>query len=67
MKLTISLSDEELKILKKRSKENLLTIKEMVEDIVRRSCINAKLGSSCSSTAVDDRLVEVFSRVKRKK
>ena len=42
MEITISLDDEELKILNKRAKKNLLTLKEQVEDIIRRSCISAK-------------------------
>ncbi len=64
MKLTISLEDEEVKILKKRAKKNILTLKEQVEDIVRRSCISSKSGSS-TSIKVDDKLVAVFSRDQR--
>ena len=65
-KLTISLDEDELKILKKRAKKNFLTIREQVEDIIRRSCINAKNNSSStSSVKCDDKLVEVFSRDRR--
>lgn len=64
MKITISLDENEIKILDKRAKKNLLTIREQVEDIIRRSCISAKQGSY-PKTKVDDALVEIFSREKR--
>jgi hypothetical protein len=41
MQLTINLDDEELKVLNKRSKKNMLDLKEQVEDIIRRSCIRS--------------------------
>ncbi len=65
MKLTISLDDEEVKILKKRAKKNFLTVKEQVEDIVRRSCLSYKKTSSYKSVKVDDKLVGIFSRERR--
>ncbi len=65
MKLTISLDDNELKILRKRAKKNLLDLREQVEDIVRRSCINA--GINTSNRKTDDELVNIFSREARKK
>jgi len=64
MKLTISLDEEEIKVLKKRAKSNLLTLKEQVEDIIRRSCISSKK-TSYRTTKVDDKLVAVFSREKK--
>ncbi len=66
MKLTIELSDDEVKVLKKRADKNLLQIKEMVEDIVRRSCVNYKTTSN-TKIKCDDRLVEIFSREKRRR
>lgn len=65
MKLTIDLDEREVKILKKRANKNLLSLREMVEDIIRRSCINA--GISTSNRKTDDELVNIFSREDRKK
>lgn len=64
MKLTISLDEDEIKILNKRAKKNLLTLREQVEDIIRRSCISSQ-GEGSGQLKVDDRLIEVFSREKR--
>lgn len=64
MDLTIRISDEEVKVLKKRAKKNMLNLREQVEDIVRRSCINAKSGGSVSEK-LDDSLVGIFSRQQR--
>jgi len=61
MDLTIRLSDAEVKVLKKRAKKNMLQLREQVEDIIRRSCINAKSGGSVSEK-LDDKLVGIFSR-----
>ena len=66
MKLTISLSDEEVKILEKRAKKNILSLREQAEDIIRRSCINMK-SNAVSKFKTDDNLVEIFSREYRKK
>ena len=65
MKLTITLDDNEVKILKKRAGKNLFSLKEQIEDIVRRSCATYKGGRKYRTVKVDDRLVEVFSREKR--
>jgi hypothetical protein len=64
MRLTIDLTEQEIKLLKKRGKKNILTLREQVEDIVRRSCINSKTKTT-SSPKCDDQLVEIFSRQKR--
>jgi len=61
--LTISLDDEEVKILKKRAKKNLLTIREQVEDIIRMSCIRSSKGGY-RPLKCDDKLVAIFSRQK---
>ena len=65
MKVTITLDDTEVKILRKRAKKNLLDLREQVEDIVRRSCINA--GKTGSDSKTDDTLVNIFSRAFRSK
>jgi hypothetical protein len=64
MKISISLDEDELKILKRRDKNNLLTLREQVEDIVRRSCVSSK-GQGRSRFKTDDKLVAIFSREKR--
>jgi len=56
----VFLSDEILKVLEKRSKKNMLTIHEQIEDILRRSCI--RKSTSISQEKIDDFLVSVFSR-----
>ena len=65
MNLSINLKDEEVKILKKRAKANILTVKEQVEDIIRRSCLSYKKNVSYKPIKVDDKLVGIFSREKR--
>lgn len=62
-RITINLSDEELKILEKRAEKNFLTTKEQIEDIVRRSTLRSKKGTS--RMKVNDRLVHIFSREQR--
>ncbi len=65
MKFTISLDDNEIKILKKRAGKNLFSLKEQIEDIIRRSCVNYKGGKKYRTVKVDDKLVGIFSREKR--
>ncbi|MBS3078526.1 hypothetical protein J4218_00215 [Candidatus Pacearchaeota archaeon] len=64
MKLTISLDEDEVKILNKRAKKNMLSLREQVEDILRRSCISGKKNIG-SIVNVDDALVNIFSRQKK--
>ena len=63
-KITISLDDEEVKILTKRAKKNLLSLKEQIEDIIRRSCVNYSKGKY-KPIKIDDHLVAIFSRDNR--
>jgi len=65
MKITINIDENEEKILKKRAKKNLFSLREQVEDIVRRSCIRSKTGKGYSPIKCDDKLVRIFSRDKR--
>jgi len=65
MRLTILLDESEIKILKKRAKANLLTLREQVEDIVRRSCVNSSKKTGYMAIKIDDKLVGIFSREKR--
>jgi len=61
--ITIDIDDKVHKVISKRAKKNLMTIREQVEDIIRRSAVNA--GKDTSSDKVDDTLVSVFSREMR--
>jgi hypothetical protein len=65
--LTISIPEDVKKILTKRAKKNMLSLKEQAEEILRQSAIRTKAGLSSSNCASDDKLVEIFSRKKRKK
>jgi len=42
-----------------------MSLKEQIEDIVRRSCVNYKSGKSYSKVKPDDRLISIFSREMR--
>ena len=63
--VSIWLADEILRKLEKRAKKNLMTLPEQIEDILRRSVINAK-GITSSKEKLDDILVGLFSRKRRK-
>lgn len=63
-KITIYLDDEEVKVLEKRAKKNIFTLKEQVEDIIRKSVVRTKTTTRVSGPKIDDRLVAVFSRQK---
>jgi len=62
MRITIELDDKEVSLLKKRAKENLLTLKEQIHDIVRRSLASYKKGPRAFH--FDDKLIGIFSRQK---
>jgi hypothetical protein len=63
--ITIELDKELLNQIKKRAKKNYLTVKEQVEDIIRRSMINYKKGKNVFSDNSDDKLVSLFSRQRK--
>ena len=52
------------KIISKRAKKNLLSLREQIEDILRKSAVRTKTGTS-TTIKVDDTLVYAFSREKR--
>lgn len=64
-KITINLDEEEKKIISKRAKKNLMSLREQIEDILRKSAVRTKSGTSYKALKVDDKLVEAFSRDKR--
>lgn len=65
MNITIRLDEAEKRILKKRADKNLMSLKEQIEDIVRRSCVHYKGKKSYRPIPVDDKLVGIFSRERR--
>jgi hypothetical protein len=64
--ITISMDEDVRKIIAKRAGKNMLSLREQVEDIVRQSAVRTKSGTASSSFKADDRLVEIFSRYKKK-
>lgn len=58
--ITVSIDDKVKKVLDKRAKKNMMTLREQVEDIIRRSAVNTN--SVSGSDKVDDTLISVFSR-----
>lgn len=64
-KILLTLDDEEEKVLKKRAKKNMMSLKDQVADIIRRSCVSSKRRSSQPKDKVDDKLVKIFSRTRR--
>ena len=62
--ISINVDEAAKKILEKRAKKNLMTLREQIEDIVRRSAASTKSGT-VASPKIDDKLVAVFSRDSR--
>jgi hypothetical protein len=63
--ITISIDENVKKILNKRAKKNLFTLREQIEDILRKSAARTKAGKSYHTVKVDDKLVAIFSRDQR--
>ncbi len=64
-RISIQLDEKEIKLLKKRAEKNLLTLNEQIEDIIRRSCVNASSKTAPLDAECDDKLVSIFSRQKK--
>lgn len=60
--VTIYLDEELKQALEKRSKKNMLTLPEQIEDILRRSTLSMRNKKSTTSEKLDDNLVGIFSR-----
>jgi hypothetical protein len=60
--VTLFLEDDLLNLLEKRAKKNMMTVSELVEDILRRSTLNQKNKKSIYDGKIDDKLVGIFSR-----
>lgn len=63
--ITISIDEEIKKILDKRAKKNLFTLREQIEDILRKSAVRTKSGKTTSEIKTDDSLIAIFSRDQR--
>jgi len=63
--ITINIGEDVKKIISKRAKKNLLSLREQIEDILRKSAVRTKSGISYKTLKIDDKLVSVFSRDKR--
>ena len=64
-RVTVDITDDEQKILKKRADKNYFSLKEQVEDIIRRSCVSQKNKSTTKEIPCDDKLVSIFSKSRR--
>jgi hypothetical protein len=63
--LTINISEEIKSILSKRADKNLISLKEQIEEILRKSAVRTKTTSSTTQSNIDDKLVAIFSRDSR--
>ena len=64
--ITITIDENLLKLIKRRAQKNLLTTKEQIEDIVRRSMLSYADSRKLSSAKnIDDKLLNIFSRQRR--
>lgn len=63
--ITIDIDEDVKKIISKRAKANLLTLREQIENILRKSAVRTKSGKKYEVIKVDDKLVAVFSRERR--
>ena len=63
--ITINIDEDVKKIIAKRAKKNLLSLKEQIEDILRKSAVRTKSSSKYKTIKVDDKLVSAFSRERR--
>ncbi len=64
-RITINIGEDVRKILSRRAKKNLLTLREQIENILRKSAVRTKEGKGYKVIRVDDKLIAVFSREKR--
>lgn len=64
-RISVEFDDDVYKALGRRAEKNFLSVKEMIEDIVRRSMVNYVGGPKRVRFKVDDKLVEAFSRERR--
>ncbi|HLC31911.1 MAG TPA: hypothetical protein VJK51_04540 [Candidatus Nanoarchaeia archaeon] len=63
--ITLDIDAETKRILEKRAKRELLTLRELASDILRRSALSSKQSAGVDKT--DDSFLTYFSRKTRKK
>jgi len=63
--VTINIDEDVKKIISKRAKKNLMSLREQIEDILRRSAVMTAKSKGYKSIKIDDKLVYAFSREKR--
>ena len=63
--VTINIDEKVKKIISKRAKKNLLSLREQIEDILRTSAVRTKSTAGYKALKIDDTLVYAFSREKR--
>ena len=63
--ITINIDEKVKKIISKRAKKNLLSLREQIEDILRTSAVRTKSSTGYKALKIDDTLVYAFSREKR--
>ncbi len=64
--VTVNIDDDVKAVLEKRAKKNMLTLKEQAEEILRESAVRTKAGVAEGMDS-DDKLIEIFSRKKKRK
>lgn len=64
--ITVNIDEQVKKTLEKRAKKNMLTLREQAEEILRQSAVRTRGGAAAEKLSTDDRLVEIFSRKKKK-
>ncbi|MBI2449598.1 ribbon-helix-helix protein, CopG family [Candidatus Pacearchaeota archaeon] len=64
-RVTIEIDDKIIAKLQKRARKNMMSLRELIQDIVRRSAVSSKFASI--SGEADDRLIDVFSRKTKKR
>ena len=62
----IEIDEKAKQELEKRAKKEMLTLRELISDILRRSVLSYK-GESANEDKVDDKFLTYFSRKAKKK
>jgi len=62
--ITINIDEEVKEIISKRADKNMFTLREQIEDILRKSAVRTKSNPTIRKLKVDDKLIEAFSRQK---
>lgn len=63
--ITIDIDEDVKKIISKRADKNLLTLREQIEDILRKSAVRTKNTTASRDIKTDDKLVAIFSKSRR--